>query len=47
MTHSPNHTLLMKVKIPEIMHHKTDTLTELAAQVSSVVPTDGACMHAS
>ena len=45
MTHTPY--VLMKVELLQKMHHKTDTLTELAGQVSSVVPTDGACMHAS
>ena len=45
MTHMPNHTLLKKVEIAQKMHHKLDTLTELAAQVRSVVPTEGACKH--
>ena len=39
MTHTLDHTLLMKVEILQKMHHKTDKLTDLAGQVSSVVPT--------
>ena len=47
MPHTPNLTLLMKVEILQKMHHETDTLKELAGQVSSADPIDGACIHTS